>query len=98
MIESIENEGTQIVIKINTGVVAEGNILVLKWEAKDEIFAELLKRQLWNELNNFKSKIVHAEATNPGYYLTDIEISSLKEKLHKWDSSKHCWKEKKDKL
>lgn len=93
MIESIKREGTEIVIEINTGLNTKGNILILKWNAENEIFAELLKYQLWNELDKFKKEIVKKVAKYPGLYLEDREISKLKSKLvHEWNSSKHCWK------
>ena len=89
MIESIERDGTDVLIEINTGLNTKENILILRWEAENENFAELLKYQLRNQFDEFKKEI----AEQPHLYLKPKEISELKSKLVKeWNGSKHCWK------
>ena len=89
MIESIEREGTKVVIRINTGLNVNENILHFEWEAEDETFAELLKYRLWDQESKYKANI----ARQPWLCLEPKEISELKSKLvHGWNGSKHCWK------
>lgn len=89
MIESIEREGTKVVIRINTGLNIEKPILSFYWECQDEYVAELLKYQLRNQFDEFKKEI----AKQPYLYLKPKELSELKSKLvHGWNGSKHCWK------
>ena len=89
MLESIEREGTKVVININTGLNVNEQILLFEWEAADEIFAELLQLQLREQERKYKAEI----AKQPHLYLEPKEISELKSKLvHGWNGSKHCWK------
>lgn len=89
MIESIEREGTKVVIKINTGLQVEKPILSFYWECQFEYVAELLKYQLRNQFDKLKKKI----AKQPHFYIEPKELSELKSKLvHEWNGAKHCWK------
>ena len=93
MIESIEREGTDIVVRINTGLDVKGNILLFRWSTRDELFAELLKDQLRNQFNEFKKEIARQTAKFPLLYLSREEVSKLKSTLvREWNGANHCWK------
>lgn len=89
MIESIERDGTKVVVEINTGLEVDKPVLCLEWECTFEYIAELLKYQLWEQEAKYKKKI----AEQPHLYLEPKQLSELKSKLvHEWNGSKHCWK------
>ena len=93
MIESIEREGTKVVIKINMGLEVSGTILPLSWECQHEYVAELLKDQLWKQFKEFKMQIANQTVKYPLLYLTRKEVSELKSMLVKeWNGVRHCRK------
>lgn len=93
MIEFIKREDTKIVIGINTGLNTKGNVLLLEWDTRKEVFAELLKNQLRNQLKEFRKEIARQTAKYPLLYLSPEEVSGLKSNLVKeWNGAKHCWK------
>ncbi len=93
MIESIEREGTKVIIKINTGLNVEKHVLWFVHELQHEYMSELLKEHLRDLMCKHKDKLRVEAAKNPHFYLEPKEISKLKSKLVKeWNGSKHCWK------
>ena len=93
MIESIEREGTKVVIRINTGLNIEKLVLYFEWNCSYEYVAELLKYQLCNQFKELKKQIAKQTAKHPLIYLTREEVSELKSTLvHEWNGSKHCRK------
>ena len=93
MIESIEREGTRVIININTGLAIQWKNIALNLETGKELFAELLKDRLHNQFKEFKKEIAQQVVKYPLLYLEREEVSKLKSMLVKeWDGSKHCWK------
>ena len=93
MIEYIKREDTKIVVGINTGLNIKDNVLLLKLDTGEEIFAELLKEQLNKQLKEFKKEIARQAAKYPLLYLNSEEVSELKSMLVKeWNGAKHYWK------
>ena len=89
MIESIERDGCNVILKINLNLKVEKPVICFDFKCQDEYIAELLKRHLQKNLVSHNHQI----AQNPMSYLACDEISKLKSKLVKeWDGSKHCWK------
>lgn len=93
MIKSIEREGTKVVIRIDTGLDIDKKIIILNYETNSEIYAELLKLQLWDQREKFQKQIAQSVIKYPLLYLTCEEVSKLKSMLIKeWNGAKHCWK------
>lgn len=93
MIESIKREYLDVIVEIDTGLDVNRNILHFKWNAGNELFAELLKDQLRNQFNEFKKEIARQTAKFPLLYLSREEVSKLKSTLvREWNGANHCWK------
>lgn len=89
MIDSIERNGTRVILNIDIGFKIEKPILPFSWECGKEYIAELLKDHLLDQLDKFKKEI----ASKPHFYLEQEEISKLKSMLvREWNGTKHCWK------
>lgn len=89
MIESISRNGGTLLLEINTSLCIKSPIVWFGFDAVTELAAELLRKHLYDLMDNQKKEI----ARDCLRYLSKEEISRLKSKLVKeWNGSKHCWK------
>lgn len=83
-----KRKGTEIVLNIDSNLCVDIPIYKFSWECADQNYAELLKEKFNLQLLEYKKEI----ARDALLYLNHQEITQLKRKLKRWNSTTHFWK------